>query len=804
MLQFLLHHLHTTGRILFLFLFIGSNWSFKTIAQEKLNILTEEWQAKWITAPEGGAEIYGVYLFRKKINLDSVPSSFVIHVSGDNRYKLYVNNNFVSLGPAKGDVAHWNYETRDIAPFLKKGENIVAAKVWNEGDWKPLSHISLRTGFILQGDTRDEEIINTNNSWQAKKDNSYSPLEVKIPDLYYVAGPGEQIDMREHIKEWKTLNFDDSNWLKATELSSGVPKGITVPFVSANNWLLVPSTLPAMEMKEQRLKKVRRATGVVIPASFPAEKQSVEIPSNTEATILLDQTFLTNAYPTFIFSGGRDASVSLGYAEALYSNFPDKGNRDVIKEKSFIGRKDSLISDGSRRQVFTSLNWRTYRYVQVKISTRDQPLIIEDVFGTFTGYPFKYNARLEAPGNKVINEILDRGWRTARLCAVDTYMDTPYYEQLQYIGDTRIQAMVSLYNSGDDRLVKNALSQMDHSREPEGVTSSRHPSRTKQIIPPFSLWYIGMLHDYWMYGEDSEFIKEKLPGEREVLKFFRSYQQEDGSLKDVPYWSFTDWVVSKGWDAGVAPAGEGGNSAAYDLQLLWAYQLASEMEEELGMQQYSDRYKRYSLELKNTIQKKYWDDSRGLFADTPEKNLFSQHVNSLAILTGMVSGEDATKIGEKLLSNKDLAQASIYFRYYLHQALVKAGLGNDYMEWLDVWRENINLGLTTWAEKSHVSSSRSDSHAWGASPNIEFFRTLLGIDSQEPGFSKVIIKPHLGNLTEVSGAIPHPKGEVYVSYSKLKEVWNIEIILPLQISGDFRWKGKNYSLREGKNNFRLN
>ena len=74
--------------------------------------------------------------------------------------------------------------------------------------------------------------------------------------------------------------------------------------------------------------------------------------------------------------------------------------------------------------------------------------------------------------------MLEIGWRTARLCAVETYMDCPYYEQLQYIGDTRIQALVSLFNSGDDRLAKNAIDQLDQSRLPDGVTLSRYPSRT--------------------------------------------------------------------------------------------------------------------------------------------------------------------------------------------------------------------------------------------------------------------------------------------------------------------------------------
>ena len=193
------------------------------------------------------------------------------------------------------------------------------------------------------------------------------------------------------------------------------------------------------------------------------------------------------------------------------------------------------------------------------------------------------NARFESD-NTSLQKVLDIGWRTARLCAMETYVDCPYYEQLEYIGDTRIQAMVSFYNSGDDRLVRNALNLMDHSRIAEGVTLSRHPSFSPQLIPTFSMWYIGMLHDYWMYRPDSSFVREKIHGTREVLAFFNKYQQKDGSLKGVPYWLFTDWVENqKGWSGGAAPFGKDGNSAVLDLQLLWTYQLAAELEHSLGM-----------------------------------------------------------------------------------------------------------------------------------------------------------------------------------------------------------------------------
>ncbi len=135
---------------------------------------------------------------------------------------------------------------------------------------------------------------------------------------------------------------------------------------------------------------------------------------------------------------------------------------------------------------------------------------------------------------------------------------------------------------------------------------------------------------------------------------------------------------------------------------------------------------------------------RGFFSDRMEKNAFSQHANILAILTETVTGETAQDVAEKLLKDTSLAPASIYFKYYLHQALTKVGLGSDYLSWLDKWRENLELGLTTWAETSELDSTRSDCHAWGSSPNIEFFRILLGIDSAAPAWSEVKIEPHLG------------------------------------------------------------
>src|ERR1043166_5181156 len=79
------------------------------------DILTKKWDAFWIQAPKTNPHDYGVYHFRKKILLSEKPAHFIIHVSADNRYKLFVNGQMVCFGPAKGDLYHWNFETLEIA-----------------------------------------------------------------------------------------------------------------------------------------------------------------------------------------------------------------------------------------------------------------------------------------------------------------------------------------------------------------------------------------------------------------------------------------------------------------------------------------------------------------------------------------------------------------------------------------------------------------------------------------------------------------------------------------------------------------
>ena len=762
---------------------------------------TEPWPAQWIAVPGAPANGYGVYHFRKILTIAAKPTSFIVHVSGDNRYKLFVNGQLVSLGPARSDVPHWSFETVDLAHFLTEGKNSLAAIVWNFGSFSPFAQHSFRTGFIVQGNGPDEQQANTGLSWKCRQNRGYTPLPTDLHTFFQV-GPGDEVQLSQYPWGWESATYDDGQWPKAEAIKPGTTWNLNIGF---DNWTLTPRSIPAIEMTPERIVRLRKAEGVTVPPGFPQRVVPVRIPARTKAVLLLDQTHLTTAYPTLTISGGRAARITVAYAESLFlppsagqAAPVEKANRDSIAGKVFWGYRDTFIADGGQQRTITPLWWRTYRYLEVTIETKDEPLIINDLHGVFTAYPLPKRSTFEAPDAPELTTMLDIGWRTARLCANETYMDCPYYEQLQYAGDVRIQALVSLYNSPDDRLVRNAITQLRQSLSANGLTMSRYPSREAQYIPTFSLWWISMLHDYWMYRGDTEFVRASLPASRQILNYFAEKQHLDGSLNRFPDWPFTDWTKNPDWQVwgSVAPFIENGNSAPLDLQLLLAYQMAGSLESQLGMSDYTKLYADQCARLTQTIRRLYWDESRQLFADTPQKRHFSQHANLLAVLTNVVTGDSARQLMERILPDQTLTQPSIFYRYYLHRAVAQAGLGDRYVDLLGLWREQMKLGLTTWAE-SH-EPSRSDCHAWGSSPNIEFYRIVLGIDSDAPGFGKVLIAPHLGALRRVSGSMPHPNGTIGASYA-LDESGRLlaQISLPDGVTGTFRWKGQTRPLTSG-------
>jgi alpha-L-rhamnosidase len=764
-----------------------------------------EWHASWITHPTAPLREPIVLNFRRSLELKAVPANYPVRVSADNRFILFVNGKRVGDGPARGDLAHWRYERFDLAPYLRPGLNRIGATVWNFGVYAPVAQMSDRTAFLLESDATGNDGISTPGGWQVEIDAGRRPLARDTVTFrqYMAAGPGEEVDAAREDWNWDAASDSSGQWVKPGDpmrdsVFPGTNHAHSADTTGDNPWGLVPDDLPHMEYTATGAGTVARVQGSADAQLQEFPIAPVTIPAASHVHLLLDRKTLTTAFPELTVSGGKGARVTLTYSEALYDKQFHKGDRDAVGDRQALGLTDRFLPDGGQNRTFEPLWWRTWRYLDLDITTGDDPLVMESLKANFTAYPFEQQAKLQT-GDADLEKIWDISWRTARLDAHETYMDTPYWEQLQYVGDTRIQALISYAVTGDDRLARQALQAFNNSRIPEGITRSRYPSSLPQNIPTFSLLWIGMLHDYWMYRPDPAPVRESLGGTRAVLSWFAEHERPNGLLEKLPWWSFIDWVSS-----GEIPTYSAtGESCVTTLEYLGALDNAADLEQALGDARIAADHRKRAVHVRSGLYSACWNANRKLLADNPDQKVFSQQANVLGVLYDVIPKAQQQDVLRRMLAIEPgttpdgVLSASYYFRFYLARALDHAGMAEAYLESLDPWRKLLPLHFSTWPETP--GETRSDSHAWSAHPIYDLLTLVAGIEPSSPGFTTVRIAPHLGNLRSLQVTYPHPAGAIQVTYMRRREETDAVITLPGSVSGTFVLNRKIVALKPGLN-----
>ena len=304
-----------------------------------------------------------------------------------------------------------------------------------------------------------------------------------------------------------------------------------------------------------------------------------------------------------------------------------------------------------------------------------------------------------------------------------------------------------------------------------------------------------MIYDYYMLRPNAEFTGQFLMGIDNVLTWFESKLDDNGILGKLQFPNYMDAAPGFG-PAGSPPTAQKGQSA--QITMLYAYALdhAAILFDFHKKQYLAQKYRELSDSLKSKLYELCYDKEKELFAETPEKKAWTQHTNILAVLADAIPENEQRDMVLRILGNKELIPAQIYFSFYLFQAMGKTCLGDLYLENLQPWGRMLNMGLTTTPERS--IEGRSDCHAWSAHPCYFFLAEVCGIKPAEPGFKSVKIEPHLGRLQNVEASMPHPEGTIEVKFHRLdSNRLKAEIILPEMVSGVLNWQEHSKTLKGG-------
>ncbi len=277
--------------------------------------------------------------------------------------------------------------------------------------------------------------------------------------------------------------------------------------------------------------------------------------------------------------------------------------------------------------------------------------------------------------------LLRCSWETLKACIRDTFMDCPYYERRQYIGDSRIEALSLAAVCGELRPLRKALLDFAAGALPDGSIPCFSPSnldvenivydpdgsKCHCIIPGFEAIYIQMAHDYALLSQDRNFMNDLLPALRKQLDVFKRNTTADGQLH-MPGWNFLDWLGEYNWENGCAPHTEDGSGATLHWFTVKAAMDLADIERWLGYDADAEKTMSYADLLKKNIQSTYWNAERGCYAEDAEHTVFSEHANTIAMLT-----EEHDELIPVMLSG-ELIPAGIYFSFYILEACSRYGM----------------------------------------------------------------------------------------------------------------------------------
>ena len=753
----------------------------------------------WIWTPDWAAEDKQqprIVYFRKSLTLDAVPATLPIRITADSRYKLYVNGCFVQKGPQKAlDSKEYFVDTAELTPYLIAGENVVAVEVLRYGTTNGNDSL-LRTGlpclYVEGGD------LSGKAGWKCRVNREIHVfVESTRPAPIFAQ---EDVTASVAFAGWKTVGYDDTVW------DSAVPKMVfDIPMADAP-CNLTPRTIPPMAYEEKRFDSVSavREGGEIRDAWMALLEKDVPvtIPAHSTQTVEFSAGAEECGYLHYALAGGKGAKIATlcsecytypqpptrGFAGMMPSQ-PKKGDRTDAENGQLFGHTSFYTAAGcgtaDSPEDYEPFAFRTFRYVQLKIETADEPLTVLSFLYRATGYPLDEKTRFTVsdPG---FAPIWDISVRTLRRCMHETYMDCPFYEQLQYAMDGRSEILYTYAVSADDRLARQAMDAFRRSQRPDGLVNADAPTVRSNVIPGFSIYYLLMVHDHMMWFGDKALVKKHLPAIDQILAFFDRNLNDLGLVGRVggkimrhKYWSFIDW--SGKWDSGVPGAADQGCGSITMESLLYLYGLqhAAELADFAGRPGLAEEYRERAEALKAAIRAACLGSFNGqtLVQDGPGVELYSVHSQVFAILTGVVLPGDGKAMLQKTVKDPELAQASVSFMFYLFRALEVCGWYEKTDELWNLWRQMVKNNMTTCVEND--TDERSDCHAWASLMCYELPCATLGVRPAAPGFAKVQIAPQMGALTEAEGDVITPKGFVHVAWQKTPDgVCNLHYTLP--------------------------
>ncbi|MBR3868788.1 MAG: glycoside hydrolase [Clostridia bacterium] len=678
-----------------------------------------DWKAKWIWDKENLTEKNVWMCFNKKVIFEKKPEELIAHISADSKYWLYINGETVVFeGSVKRgpDENSGYYDSIDIAPFLKEGENSICALVWYWDDETSYSYNSSgQGGFLFEAKNSDITII-SDKSWKVKRNEAFVDSALYPPN-YRLPEYSIYFDARKDI-DWINEDYDVSDWENGVEYAVGgegvygklYPRGI--PFLKDYGLKDYENS------KDYENYTVKKLLG---------EKITVDIPYNAQLT----------PYLKIIAPAGKKIRVT--------------------SENTLIGAVSTTYITKEGEQEFEALGWFNGEHITYKIP---KGVTVVSLRYRETGYDSQFCGDFRCD-DEFLNSLWQKSLRTLYVTMRDNFMDCPDRERAQWWGDVTSEMIMTMYSMDSN-------SYLLYQKGVEAMLSHIDDTKVLQTVVPISGDYfelpvqqlagiVGFL-TYYEYTGDKSFIEKVYDASLDYLKLW-----EIGENNLVVHrggsWDWADWGKKADMTA---------------IENAWVYYALSATEEMANILG-KDEDISFITERKDTIAKGYkslWTEEGFRSNDVRKPD---DRANALAVLSGLAEKEQYDTITNVLRYTKN---SSPYMEYYVLEALCKMGKYEDAKDRIKNRYEGMMSEDYSTLWEFWDSWRGTKNHAWSGGPLVIMSKHFAGITPLEAGYEKVKINPQYTLSDSINCTVPSVKGLITLDYEKTDGDYIIDLTLP--------------------------
>lgn len=735
------------------------------------------WTAE--SAPDVGSVHAG---FRREFEITTVPAASALQIFAYTRYQLFINGRYVGRGPNRFENLRPEFDTWDVSARLRPGRNLIAVLVIRDlPNGRVMQHAP---GFAARLDLGGGQIIETDEHWRAFVEPAYAP-QAKVWSSFR-----ENIDARKSPGEWTSPEFSDA----------ALPFARRVDVTDAAVWPEMHPRSIAM-LRETPVPFVPKTTGAAASADgsyaiSEGEALRLDLPQISQAYLVLD----------------LDAEA--GARVEVTPNLPDRKNYGPSSFTCRAGRQRWIGGDTFGCNAFT---------IRVTGGTvRVRPVEVVEVI-----YPFDRVGTF-ASSDPELDKIWAMSTRSLQLMSEDAYVDCADRERVEWMDCdppafdvTRVSMAGPGPNGervwGDARLLGALLRRTALTQREDGMVKAHTCSERwdiHAIMEDRACDWVEGLRKYHEATGDDELIRELLPRLERLLDWFLARRQPSGLVRA------REWVA---WDNPMSYAQCEG--AANNAFIYRALADGAALAAAVGAKDRSARWAAAARELYSAFNDKLWDESAGAYGAAwgdaeilPAETRFRKsitlrradgrleptlHANLFALDRGLVPPERRARTVAWTLAHTDQIK-QIMAQHFFFKLLYQLDEPQHDQAVLDRirqgWRGMIESPWQTAWEMTGGNGSKC--HIYGIVPGFTLPTFVLGVRRDAPvGAKRIVIQPHLGDLTHAQGVVITEFGPVDVSWRRVEQdalafsftvppETTAEVLLPAGAASRVRLQGK--------------